>query len=474
MPQSPFPSRRTLLTGAGLSGVGAVGALGASSAGAAPLPVKKPTKAPIPGKASMIDVPYEQRDTVRIGLIGLGARGSSMAAGWAAVPGTSLDAVCDIRADRATRTADALEKEGHPRPREFGGADTSFQEMLDAVELDLVYIATPWEFHYAHGKASLEAGANVVVELPVACEVDELWDLVATSEKTGRHLSLSENTCYGRNELAMMRAAHAGLFGDLTNGHGAYLHDLRALMFDENYYTDHWRRTWHTTHNRSFYAMHGLGPVANAMDINRGDRITTIRATATAPRALADYRERFMPADHPSWEDTYIKGDLITCLHDTELGRVIRTEHDVSSPRPYSRINSIAGTRGVFEDYVPVGESGARIYTEPDHGDDAWRPFDSYREEFDHWLWRTVGDDAEQSGGHGGIDYLLQWRFVQCIRLGLVPDIDVYDSATWCAPVPLSEESINQGGAVLEMPDFTRGRWSEVRQGMDSHEKEMP
>ncbi|MGO2756528.1 Gfo/Idh/MocA family protein [Brachybacterium alimentarium] len=470
-PSPSTPSRRGLLGAAGIAGltVAGAGTAMAAPAGAAPGPA-----APIPGPASMIGVPYAQRDTVRIGIIGLGNRGASMASGWAAPPGARIDAVCDIRADRATKVAAALEEEGHDRPREFGGEDTSFQDMLDEVKLDLVYIATPWEFHYAQGKAALLAGANVAVELPIATEIDEMWDLVATVEQTQNHLFLAENTCYGRNELAMARASHGGLFGDVTSGAGAYLHDLRGLMFDEDYYTDHWRRTWHTTHNRSFYAMHGLGPIANAMDINRGDRITTIRATATAPRALADYRERFMPKDHPSWADTYIKGDLITCLHDTDKGRVIRTEHDVSSPRPYSRINSLAGTRGLLEDYVPMGDSGARVYVEPDHADDVWRSFDGFRDEFDHWLWRDVGEDAENNGGHGGIDYLLQWRTVQAIRLGLEPDIDVYDSATWCAPVPLSEESINQDGAVLAMPDFTRGQWSTLRQGIDSERKEMP
>lgn len=473
MPDIPTPSRRTLLGGAGLAGLtvaAAAGAPGAAAAGSAPLT----GGSPLPGPASMLGVPFAQRDTVRIGLIGLGQRGGSMASGWATIPGATVDAVCDIRADRATRVADSLAGAGHARPREYGGDDTAFQRMLDEVELDLVYVATPWEFHHAQGKAALLAGANAIVELPVATEIDELWDLVRTVEDTRNHLLLSENTCYGRNELAMARASHAGLFGDVTNGHGGYLHDLRKLLFDESAYTDHWRRRWHTTHNRSFYAMHGLGPIANALDINRGDRITTIRATATAPKALADYRERFVPRGHPSWSETYVCGDLVTCLHDTERGRVIRTEHDVSSPRPYSRINSLSGTRGLFEDYVPVGSSGARVYVEPDHSDDQWRPFDAFGSEFDHWLWTTVGEEAVASGGHGGIDYLLQWRTVQAIRLGLVPDIDVYDSATWCAPVPLSEESLRQGGAVLEFPDFTRGRWRELRQGIDSKQEEMP
>lgn len=476
-----MPSRRALLSGAGAAGAaGLATAATALPASAAPSVATKGGTAgstgdsPLKGRATMLGVPFAQRDTVRVGLIGLGNRGGTMYEGWAAVPGTSIDAVCDIRADRATKVADALEDAGTERPHEFGGSEDSFQEMLDEVELDLVYIASPWEFHYAQGKAALLAGANVAVELPIATELDEIWDLVGTVEKTKNHLFLAENCCYGRNELAMMRAAHAGVFGDLSDGAGGYCHDLRALLFDEDYYTDHWRRTWHTKHNRSFYAMHGLGPVANAMDINRGDRITTIRAQASAARGLADYRKRFMPPDHPSWKDTYVTGDLVTCMHETEKGRSIRTELNTTTARPYSRINSIQGARGIFEDYVGTGDSGGRIYVEPDHGDDAWHSFDSFQEEFDHWLWKEVGDDAESNGGHGGIDYLLQWRTIQCIRLGLVPDIDVYDSATWCAAVPMSEMSIEQGGATLDYPDFTRGRWSELRQGIDSKKKEMP
>ncbi len=171
--------------------------------------------------------------------------------------------------------------------------------MLRRDDVDLVYIATPWEFHHPQGKAALLAGKHVVVELPVATELDELWDLVDTSERTRRHLMLSENCSYGRNELAMLKMAHEGLFGDITNGHGGYLHDLRELLFSDTYYTDAWRRLWHTRSTASFYAMHGLAPIAAAMDINRGDRMTTLRATATEPKGLADYRARFVPRNHP-------------------------------------------------------------------------------------------------------------------------------------------------------------------------------
>ncbi|MFJ3104316.1 Gfo/Idh/MocA family protein [Streptomyces sp. NPDC086835] len=475
MPEIPAVSRRLLLGGAIATGALAAGV---GSAQAAPLTEAATAVDPAPrrrpGQKSMIDVAFEPYRTVRVGVIGLGNRGHGMSEGWSVVPGCTVTAVCDIRAERAKRTADRLVATGKPRPAEYGGSDESFARMLERDDIDLVYIATPWEFHYQQGRAALLASKHVIVELPIATGLDELWDLVDTSERTRRHLILSENCSYGRNELAMLKMAHEGLFGDVTNGHGGYLHDLRALLFSDTYYTDAWRRLWHTRSTASFYAMHGLAPIAAAMDINRGDRMTVLRATATEPKGLADYRERFVPRSHPSWQETYINGDLVTCLIDTAKGRVIRAEHDVSSPRPYSRINSLAGSRGIFEDYAGTSTTGGRIYVEPDHGGHSWRDFDTYRKEFDHWLWKKIGDDAANNGGHGGMDYVLQWRTVQLMRAGLVPDIDVYDSAAWCAPVPLSVKSLAAGGRPVEVPDFTRGSWVNLRTGLDSRTSEMP
>ncbi|WP_432115686.1 Gfo/Idh/MocA family protein [Streptomyces sp. S1] len=474
MSKLPAVSRRLLLGGAlATTGALATGVGSAPDAAAAVTAASAPRRKP--GQKSMIEVPYEVHRTVRVGVIGLGNRGSGMTTGWSVVPGCTVTAVCDVRADRAKRVADRLVAAGKPRPAEYGGSADAYAQMLRRDDIDLVYIATPWEFHYAQGKAALLAGKHVVVELPIATELDELWDLVDTSERTRRHLMLSENCSYGRNELAMLKMAHEGLFGDVTNGHGGYLHDLRELLFSDTYYTDAWRRLWHTRSTASFYAMHGLAPIAAAMDINRGDRMTTLRATATEPKGLADYRARFVPRNHPSWNETYVNGDLVTCLIETAKGRVIRAEHDVSSPRPYSRINSLAGSRGIFEDYAGVlSAGGGRVYVEPDHSGHSWRSFDSYRKEFDHWLWKKIGDDAENNGGHGGMDYVLQWRTVQLMRAGLVPDIDVYDSAAWCAPVPLSVMSLAAKGRPVQIPDFTRGAWVNLRMGLDSRVTEMP
>lgn len=458
-------SRRTLLGGAVAGGV--LTATGFPTVAQAAAPKSADRRRP-PGQTSMIGVPYAKRDVARIAFIGLGNRGQGMLPGWAAVPGAQITAVCDIRTDRATRAADRLVALGKPRPAVFGGSADAYKQMLERDDIDFVYVATPWEFHYIQARDSMLAGKNVGTELPIATELHELWDLVNTSEKTRKHCMLMENCSYGRNELVMLKAAHDGAFGDITNGHGGYLHDLRDLLFNDGYYTDDWRRLWHTRSIASFYAMHGLAPIAAAMDINRGDRFTTLRATGTKSAGLADYRERFVPRSHRSWSETYINPDLVTCLIETAKGRVVRAEHDVSSPRPYSRINSIAGTRGIMEDYPE------RVYIEPRHGGHAWGNFAPFRDEYDHWLWRVVGDDAVANGGHGGMDYIMMWRVTQQIRLGQVPDIDVYDSAVWCSPVPLSVTSQKAGGAPVAVPDFTYGDWSRLRLGLDSQQSAMP
>ncbi len=468
MADQPKVSRRSVLGGALATGAIAVApGLPRADAAAAAAPTTAAAP-PRPGRKTMIGTPFEEHETVRVGLIGLGNRGMGMLSGWTAVPGCVVTAVCDIRADRATAAANEVVRLGKERPTEYGGSSSSYQQLVRDSDVDLVYVATPWEFHYTHGRAALVAGKHVGVELPIATELEELWDLVDQSEKSRKHLWLMENCSYGQNELAMLKMAHEGVFGEITDGHGGYLHDLRELLFSDTYYTDTWRRQWHTRSTASLYPMHGLAPIAACMDINRGDRMTTLAATATAPRGLADYRARFMPPGHPSWDEVYINGDLVTCLIETHGERIIRAEHQVSSPRPYSRINSLAGSRAIVEDYP------ARIYVEPDHSGHEWRDFTPYRDEYDHWLWKKVGDDAENNGGHGGIDYILQWRIVQQMRVGLVPDIDVYDSAAWCSAVPLSAKSLEKDGQPVDVPDFTRGLWMRPRVGLDSRETDMP
>ncbi|MFJ2898478.1 Gfo/Idh/MocA family protein [Streptomyces sp. NPDC087218] len=463
-------SRRSVLrTTAGAAGAGlGLGALAGGTASAA-TPARGPEgaaaeQASVPERQgrTMAGVPFDRRSTVRVGIVGLGNRGGSMIDLFLAVSGVQVVAVCDPVKAKAQRAAAKVTAAGRPAPAVYTNGEDDYENLCKRGDIDFVYVATPWDFHFQMAKTAMLNGKHVGVECPIALRLDQLWELVDLSERTRRHCMQLENCCYGRNEMRVLRMAHAGLFGDLLHGAGAYNHDLRGLMFDPDYYEGPWRRLWHTRLRGDLYPNHGFGPVANYMDINRGDRAVSITSVGSPALGLAEYREKHMPAGDPSWKETYIESDRTISLVQTAKGRVIRLEHDVSTPHPYSRINSLGGTKGVFEDYP------ARIYIEPDHTNDSWGDFSKYQD-WDHWLWK---EHANPPGGHGGMDYMLVFRLMQCMRLGLVPDFDVYDAATWTAPVPLSHLSIKAKGAPQQIPDFTRGEWKKARSGMDSQDPE--
>ncbi|MEU9980694.1 Gfo/Idh/MocA family oxidoreductase [Streptomyces sp. NPDC050856] len=456
------PSRRSVLrTTAGMAGVagmaGALGGLGSGTAAAADSAAA--SAAPPRRGRTMAGVPFERRGTVRMGIIGLGNRGAGMIGLFLAVPGVRVVAVCDPVRAKAEAAAAEVARAGQPSPAVYANGEHDYANLCARGDLDFVYVATPWDVHFEMARTALLNGKHVGVECPVAMRLDELWELVDLSERTRRHCMQLENCCYGRNEMRVLRMAHAGKFGELLHAAGAYNHDLRELLFSPTYYEGPWRRLWHTRLRGDLYPNHGFGPVANYLDVNRGDRVVSISSFGTPALGLAEYRQAHVPTGDPSWKETYIGSDRTISMVRTAKGRVIRLEHDVSTPHPYSRINSLGGTRGVFEDYP------ARIYLEPDHRDHQWGDFSAYAAEFDHWLWK---EHADPPGGHGGMDYIMVYRLTQCMRLGLVPDFDVYDAATWTAPVPLSHISVKAKGAPVPIPDFTRGEWRQARSGVDS------
>ncbi|WP_208325951.1 Gfo/Idh/MocA family protein [Amycolatopsis arida] len=457
-------SRRSVLrtgaaAGAGLAALG----VGHGSAGAAPPPgpsvpgAEERTWPPRRGR-SMMGVPFERHDTIRVGIIGLGNRGGSMLPLFLAVEGIRVTALCDVDPARVAAATRVVTRAGQPEPARFTEGPDAYERLCRRDDVDFVYVATPWEAHVPMALAALRGGKHVGVECPIATTIEELWELVDASERTRRHCIQLENCCYGRNELRALRMAHDGLFGELLHGSGAYLHDLRELLFSDTYYAGQWRRAWHTRIDGDLYPTHGLGPVAAYMDVNRGDRLVRMTSMSTPALGLADYRAQHVPAGDPKWRERYVNGDVTMSLIQTERGRVIHLVHGVSNPHPYSRLNHLAGTKGVFEDYPP------RIYLEPDATDHRWRSWDDYQRH-DHWLWTDVGPGP---GGHGGMDYLMLYRLGQTMRLGLPPDMDVYDAAAWNAPFALSVLSVRYGGVPVSFPDFTRGQWRTPHPGTDS------
>jgi predicted dehydrogenase len=401
---------------------------------------------------TMINVPFERRDTVRLGIIGVGGRGQGVMSDFMGVEGVEIKAICDVVPQRLVESQAALQKAGRPRAAEYGRTDTDYKRLCARDDIDFIYIATPWNWHAPMAIDAMNGGKHCGVEVPVVTTMADAWAIVDTSEKTRRHCMIMENCCYGYNELMVLNMCRKGLLGTLTHGEAAYLHDLRSLLLADSG-EGLWRRFPHMKRNGNLYPTHGLGPVANYMSVNRGDKFNTIVSLSSREAGLTEYRDEHLPAGDPKRKEKYICGDMNTSILRTDAGLTVMLQHEVTSPRPYSRLNLIQGSNGVFSDYP------ARIYVEGRSKNDAFEPLDGYKAEFEHELWRKTGDLARRMGGHGGMDYLMCFRIIECFKNGTPPDMDVYDAATWSAPGPLSEISNAKGGAPQKMPDFTRGRW---------------
>ena len=465
MPRHPV-SRRDLLKTA----TGAAAVLSLARPGAAQSPATTPPAGP---GGTMANVPFERRETVRFGLVGCGGRGMSLLRDILGVEGVEVRAVCDLVPEKVERARAAVTKAGQKAPDGYAKGERHFEELCRRGDLDLVYVATPWSWHVPMAVAALSGGAHVGVEVPAAVTLEECWQLVDASERSRKHCVILENCCYGWSEMLVRNLVRAGMLGELVHAECAYIHDLRSLLFkDEG--EGLWRRFEHFRRNGNLYPTHGLGPVAQYLGVHRGDRFERLVSMSSPSLGLPAWRERTLPPGDPKRQETYACGDMNTSLLRTALGRTVVLQHDVVSPRPYSRINMISGTLGTFADYPPriffdgasklapprkEGEDEDWLRVEQDHKK---RKPGGIEERYEDPLWKKLAKPAEQ-GGHGGMDYVMSWRLVQCLREGLPPDMDVYDAAAWSAPAPLSEQSVARGSAPVEFPDFTRGRWAEKR-----------
>lgn len=455
MPSRPF-SRRDVLK----SATGAAAALSLSRPGFAQSPATAPPAGP---GGTMAGVPFERRDTVRFGLVGYGGRGRSLLRDILGVEGVEVRAVCDLVPDKAERARAAVTKAGQKAPDVYAKGERHFEELCRRGDLDLVYVATPWSWHVPMAVAALSGGAHVGVEVPAAVTLEECWQLVDASERTRKHCVMLENCCYGWSEMLVRNLVRAGMLGELVHAECAYIHDLRALLFrDEG--EGLWRRYEHFRRNGNLYPTHGLGPVAQYLGVHRGDRFERLVSMSSPSLGLPAYRERTLPPGDPKRQETYACGDMNTSLLRTALGRTVVLQHDVVSPRPYSRINMVSGTKGAFADYPPrIFFDGQKEHEWQEVRQKEGRTPGGIEDRYEDPLWKKLAKPAGQ-GGHGGMDYVMSWRLVQCLRDGLPPDMDVYDAAAWSAPAALSELSVARGSAPVEFPDFTRGRWAEKRE----------
>ena len=360
------------------------------------------------GTATMIDVPFEKRNP-KIALIGTGGRGTDLLENLLAAD-AQIIALCDIVKPKAEHAASLVVAAGQKKPDLYTDGPHAFEAMLSRSDIDFVVIATPWLWHAEMAIFGMKHGKDVAVEVPAVMTLEDCWKIVKTSEETRKHCMMLENCCYGYNETLILRMIQAGKLGELLYGEGAYLHDLHEELFS-NAGEGLWRRAEHTKRDGNLYPTHGLGPVANYMGIQRGDRFGHIVSMSTPQRGLDLYRKEHLKADDPRMAEKYVTGDMNTSLIKTANGLTITVKHTTSTPHPYDRINLIAGTKGLFEDYPP------RLYLDGQNADESWETIDKWKE-YQHPLWKSEGDIAKKLGGHGGMDYIMLYRLLQCIREG--------------------------------------------------------
>jgi Oxidoreductase family, NAD-binding Rossmann fold len=407
--------------------------------------------APKSDNATMIGVPFEAHERVRLGIIGVGGRGSSLLEDLLAVEKVEVKAICDLVPEKVAKAQKAVTAAGQPEPTGFSKGERDF-ENLTKLDLDIVYVATPWNWHVPMAVSAMKNGKHAAVEVPACSTLDECWELVNTSESTRKHCVILENCCYGATEMMVLGMVRDGVFGEITHGEAAYLHDLRGILTSSEG-EGLWRRVSHMKRDGNLYPTHGLGPVAHYMDIHRGDRFDYMVSVSSREASLSAYVKATFPDGDPKWAEKYVCGDMNTSIIKTIKGRTILLQHDVVNPRPYSRLNLIEGTKGAFADYP------ARVFVDGPKKED-WETLDAFKDKYEHPLWKTTGELARKMGGHGGMDYVMNYRLMDCLKRGLVPDIDVYDAAAWSCPTPLSEKSVAQNGSSQKFPDFTRGKWN--------------
>jgi len=394
-------------------------------------------------------------DKVRIGFIGLGMRGPGAVERMSHIEGVEIAALCDKYSDRVDKMQDMLSKFGMPQAKPFSGTEEAWKGLCDDPEIDLVYICTPWAWHTPMAVYAMESGKHVAVEVPAAKTVDECWQLVETSERTQKHCMQLENCCYDFFELLTLNMARQGLFGEIVHGEGAYIHDLRwDFTYDKNGYADMWRLK-ENTRNGNLYPTHGLGPVCQIMNINRGDRMDYLTSMSSNDFAMAAELGQLAKEDpfYVPFSGRNYRGNMNSTLVRTLAGRTIMIQHDVSSPRPYSRIHLISGTKGAARKWpsparIALGHSWLKA-----------EEFAAMEAQYTPEIVKRVGEMAKAIGGHGGMDFIMDWRLIDCLRNGLPVDQDVYDAALWSVITPLSEWSVANRSSSIDIPDFTCGSW---------------
>ena len=422
-------------------------------------PIKVETPARPANQQDVIQLVTPKLETVRVGFIGLGMRGPGAVERWTHIPGTQIVALCDLLPERVESAQKILEKAGLPKAASYAGDEKAWKKLCERDDIDIVYIATDWKHHAEMGVYAMEHGKHVAIEVPAAMTLDEIWKLINTSEKTRKHCMQLENCVYDFFELTSLNMAQQGVFGEVLHVEGAYIHNLEDFW---PYYWNNWRMDYNQLHR-------GMGPACQVLNIHRGDRMKTLVSMDTKPVNGPAYIKKKTGKEVKDFQN----GDQTSTLIRTENGKTMLIQHNVMTPRPYSRMYQVVGADGYASKY-PIEEyclrpSQVDSNDVPNHeklnahGSVSEDVKKALMAKYKDPIHKELEETAKKVGGHGGMDYIMDYRLVYCLRNGLPLDMDVYDLAEWCCMAELTRLSIENGSAPVEIPDFTRGGWNKVQ-----------
>jgi len=422
---------------------------------------KRPT-----GQKDVIGLTAPKIDTVRVGFIGLGMRGPGAVSRWTHLPGVVIKALCDLHPERVEYCQKILKDAGFPKATGYSGNEDAWKKLCERDDIDLVYIATDWIHHTPMMLYAMEHGKHVACEVPAAMTMDEIWSVINMAEKTRKHCMQLENCVYDFFELTTLNMAQHGLFGDITHVEGSYIHCLEDFW---DAYDADWRLKYNREHRGDIYPTHGMGPACQLLNIHRGDKMNYLVSMDSKPVSIPNYIKEKRGEDPTGYQN----GEQTLTLIRTEKGKTILIEHNVASPRPYSRMYQLTGTLGFANKYPEEGYAiqGSQLdkSTKLNHEDLSAHSFvpedvkKALMEKYKHPIQRELEEIAKKVGGHGGMDFIMDYRLVYCLHNGLPLDMDVYDLAEWCCLGPLTALSIENNSAPVEIPDFTRGSWNKLQ-----------
>lgn len=427
--------------------------------------IKSPTRPA--GQKDVLLLTADPIPTVRVAFIGLGMRGPGAVERMTYIDGVEIVALCDVEKENVEKVNKMLEEKGIEKALEFYGDTAVWRQVTKLPNVDLIYIATDWKSHAMMGVQAMKDGKHVAIEVPAAMTLDEIWALVNTSEQTRKHCMQLENCVYDFFELTTLNMAQQGLFGEILHTEGAYIHNLEPYW---NEYWKNWRLEYNIAHHGDLYPTHGLGPVCQALNIHRGDKLNYLVSMATKTVSIPKFIKETTGRDVSK---EFRNGDHTITLIKTEMGKTINIQHNVATPRPYNRMYQLTGTKGFANKYPVEGYA----FAEGQIKDDVTKNFEnldghsfipkdvknSLMEKYKFPFQRELEEKAKQVGGHGGMDFIMDYRLIYCLQKGLPLDMDVYDLAEWCSLIPLTEISLNNNSAPVEIPDFTRGAWNKLQ-----------